>query len=289
MNNLASPYYPPRARWYSPLISFGSALRRGLALDHVLLPAGVSLAALLGGFLVPGLAFYVRGPALWGKIALTSSGLLMLAFIVGLGYPAASFAFALLLSIHSTGVVRLFDGLLAGARLRVRILFSIVVFIAIGLLLYRPAQAFTEEHWLMPMRVNGRVVVVQKLASWRGVKRGEWVAYTMPAGHGEGVYVRAGLGLGPVLAQAGDRVRFTADAFEVNGVAHPLLPHMPGAGELIIPEKHWFIWPDIAISGHGNVSAAGVSTMMLGMAMISEPQFAGKPFKYWFWRGQLPP
>src|SRR6202040_2784905 len=99
MNNLASPYYPPRARWFSPLLNFGCALKRGLALDHVRLPAGVSLAEMIGCLLVPGQAFWVRGPAPWGKVALTSCGLLMLIFIVGLGYPAANVAFGLLLSI----------------------------------------------------------------------------------------------------------------------------------------------------------------------------------------------
>jgi hypothetical protein len=289
MNNLASPYYPPRARWFSPLLNFGSALKRGLALDHVRLPTGVSLAEMIGCLLVPGLAFCARGPAPCGKAALTSCGLLMLVFIVWLGYPAANVAFGLLLTIHSTGVVRLFDGLMSGARLKTRILLSIAVFMAIGLLVYRPAQTFTEAHWLMPLRVNGHVVVAQKLASLRAVQRGEWIAYALPDSQGEGVYVRSGFGLGPVLATAGDRVRFAAGAFEVNGVAHPRLPHMQASGELVIPEKHWFVWPDIAISGHGNASVAGVPATMLRMAMISESQFVGKPFKYWFWRRQLPP
>ena len=62
---------------------------------------------------------------------------------------------------------------------------------------------------------------------------------------------------------------------------------MPETGELIVPEKHWFVWPDFAISGHGNVAEAALSAALLPMATVSEDQFAGKPFKRWFWRRQF--
>ena len=84
-----------------------------------------------------------------------------------------------------------------------------------------------------------------------------------------------------------DRVRFSKAAFEVNGAGQPRLAHMPETGELIMAEKHWFAWPDFAITGHGNVAEAGVSAALLRMATISEQQFAGKPFKRWFWRRQV--
>ena len=107
--------------------------------------------------------------------------------------------------------------------------------------------------------------------------------------HGEGgaVRVQAGLGMGPVLALAGDRVEFSETAFTVNGVTKPLRPHMPTSGGLVVPEKHWFVWPEFDISGHGNASEANLSAVMLQMSTVSEVEFIGKPFKHWFWRRQM--
>jgi hypothetical protein len=64
---------------------------------------------------------------------------------------------------------------------------------------------------------------------------------------------------------------------------------MPTSGEVAVPEKHWFVWPELDISVHGNVSEASISAMMLQSATVSESEFIGKPFKHWFWRRQITP
>ena len=43
MARVSSPYYPPRARSYSRLLSVGSVIRRHLVLDRIRLPEGPSL------------------------------------------------------------------------------------------------------------------------------------------------------------------------------------------------------------------------------------------------------
>jgi hypothetical protein len=86
---------------------------------------------------------------------------------------------------------------------------------------------------------------------------------------------------------AGDSVAFLTNSFAVNGVERPLLPHMPTSGNLTVPEKNWFIWPELGISGHGNTSEAVISSTMLQLATVPEDQFTGKPFKRWFWRKQI--
>jgi len=62
MNRVASSYYPPRARWYSPLLLLAGGVRRHLALDRIRLPAGVPFFRAVGSLVVPGLGFYLRGP-----------------------------------------------------------------------------------------------------------------------------------------------------------------------------------------------------------------------------------
>ena len=106
--------------------------------------------------------------------------------------------------------------------------------------------------------------------------------------HGGGaIWLQAGFSWGPVLAVAGDRVTFSTNSFSVNGAAQPLRPHMPAGGELVVPEKHWFVWPELDINGHGNYGEANLSAVMLQLATVSEVTFVGKPFRHWFWRRQI--
>jgi hypothetical protein len=289
----ASPYYPPRARWYSHLLSFAGTIRRRLSLDRILLPREMALVGLVAGFLVPGLAVYIRGPRLWGRAALVSCGLLFLLFIAWFGHPAGNFALGLLLSIHITGFVYYCSPLLLDASFSSRLLFTLLTMMTLGLLIYLPIRNVILQHWLIPLRVRGNVVIVHRLGTPLDIKRGDWVMFsqkgseTGEAHNGGAVWVRAGFGWGLVLAVAGDRVEFSANAFLVNGEARPLLPHMPNSGTLTVPEKHWFIWPDLDIYEHGNVGEANISATMLQMATVSQKQFIGKPFKRWLWRRQI--
>jgi len=287
MAKVSSPYYPPRARWYGPLLGVGEVFRRRLALDRFRLPPGPSLGGVLGSLLLPGYGFYSRGFRLAGIMAFGASLFLLLLFFVAIGYPLGNMAFGLLLSIHATSVVFVFEPWLAGARFRTRILLTLCLLFAFWGLIYMPARNWLETKWLAPLSVNGTVVVVQKSSQAPRVKRNDWIAYSLPGSSDHTVYVRSGFGLGPVLAVAGDRVRFTATALEVNGVSQPRLDNMPETGELVVPEKHWLVWPDFGIGGHGNVAGAVLTATLLQMATISEDQFVGKPFKRWFWRRQL--
>jgi hypothetical protein len=288
-----SPYYPPRARWYSLLFYLGGAVRRRLALDRIHLPREMTFGGLIAGFLVPGIAVYIRGPRLWGKAALVSCGLLLFLFIAWFGHPAGNFAFGLLLSIHTTGFVYYCSPLLQQEQLRSRLFFTLLALLALGLLIYLPIRSIIQQHWVTPLRVGENVVIVHRLGAPHDIKRGDWVMYSLgeasegEAHQGGAVQVQAGFGWGPVLAVAGDRVVFSSNAFMVNGEARPLLPHMPSSGEVVVPEKHWFIWPSYSISGAGNENR--ISSTMLQLATVPENQFVGKPFKRWLWRRQITP
>lgn len=291
----ASAYYPPRARWYGLFFYFGNAVRRRLALDRLALPRGIKLSELLAGFFVPGLAVYLRGPKLWGQAALSAWAALFLFYVVGLGHPVANLAFGLMISLHATGLVYYCNPLLVNESFPTRIAVTLLVLIAIGLGLYLPTRNLVQAHWLVPLQMNGRVVVVQRLFQLSMIKRGDWVAYTYDENatghnyHGGVVQLQNGMGLGPVLAVAGDQVVFSNNLFSVNGIWQTNLPHMPASGELVVPEKHWFIWPNLGISGHGNVGEARISSALLGLASVDESNFWGSPFHRWFGRKQILP
>ena len=256
----------------------------------------MTLGGLLGSFFIPGLAVYLRGSRLWGKAALTACAVLFVCFIVWLGHPFGNYAFGLMLSIHASGFVYYSSPFLLEKDFGVRIAFTIAMLIGLGLFFYLPLRGVIQNHWLVPLNRNGHVVIVEKSAATDAVQRGDWIMYSLTGAftgnaHGAGgaVQVREGFGCGPVLAVAGDQVKFSTNSFAVNGVEHPLLPHMPTSGELTVPEKDWFVWPELGMSGHGNTSEANISAVMLQLASVPENQFIGKPFNRWFWRKQILP
>ena len=120
-----SSYYPPRARWYSAFFNLGRVWRRRMNLDRLRMTEEVTISGVAAGFFVPGLAVWLRGPALWGRAALAGSLALLLFFIMLLGYPAANLAFGLLLSLHVTGLVYYCQSLLAAEPFRRRLGFTL--------------------------------------------------------------------------------------------------------------------------------------------------------------------
>jgi len=298
MQEEASIYYPPRARWYSPIFYWGGTLQRWLVLDRIQahLPGEITLGGLVVGLLVPGLGFRMQGTRTWGKTALLGCGLMLLLFIAGFGSPIGNLAFGGLIGIHVTGFVYYCGPLLRQEELGFRLIFTLLAVIGIGLLLYLPARNLILQHWLVPLRVHGQVFVAQRQFPVAAIQRGDWIAYKLGSGssgwesgwaHGS-VRVQSGLGLGPVLAVAGDRVGFSTNGFTVNGVPHALLPHMPRSGEVNLREKQWFIWPELGISGYGNTPEGNISALMLQLAVVSQNDFVGKLFQRWLWRRQIP-
>ena len=259
------------------------------------MPRSMTAAELLAGFLVPGLAVLFRGPQLWGRLALLTSATLLLIYVVWLGYPSANLALGLLISIHSTGFVHYCKPLMAEENFRSRLTFTLCSLLAMMLILYWPARSLVQHHLLTPLSMNGRVIVVQRISPPHGMHRGDCVAYSLPetsegaAHEGGAVWFHGGAGLGPFLAVGDDHVVFSENGFSVNGTLHAALPSMPHSGEWIVPEKHWFIWPNLVISGHGNVSEQRISETMLELADVSPGQYLGRPFRHWFWRPQTLP
>ena len=286
MSRFQSPYYPPRAGWHSPWFRLTEAVKRLVWLDRIHLPQGMATRSFITSLVIPGYAFMARGERLIGRVVMVSYGLLAGVFVLWLGYPVANFGFGLMLSIHVSSVIFLLNPWLVEARLTFRLATGLVLLLLIGGGLYTPLRRQVEAEWLLPLRINEQVVIVQCFSSSASIKRGDWVAYALEGERGTGLYSRAGLGLRPVLAAAGDRIRFKPETFEVNGVPSPRLSHMPTTGEMIVPEKNWFIWPDFAISNRGHTAEAAISTTMLRLATVPETQFVGKPFKRWFWRRQ---
>jgi hypothetical protein len=267
MSKLFSSYYPPRARWYGRIFYFGIALRQLLALDRIRLPEAMAFRELAGGFFIPGLTVYLRGPRRWGRAAMAGCALLFLVFIVGLGYPAANVAFGLMLSIHTTGLVYYCSPWLIHEPLCSRIFLTIGMMLALGLFFYVPLRSTIQNHCLMPLRMGDRVMVILVGTKPELLKRGDWAAFrSSPNGGGE-----AGFVLGPVMGLGGDRV-----------------------GSLEVPENHWLMQAEFArYYSHepfGFFAAlAAQGGIVQQMVIVSREDYVGRPFKRWFFRKQILP
>src|SRR5215469_3167143 len=125
MSKAISPYYPPRARWYAPVYRVVAATRMGMAMDRICLPSTMKWRGLILSLLVPGLGFYLRGPRLYGQLAMAACGSLFLLFIASFGQPLGNFAFGMIISIHTSGIAYYCGPELQNWTLRDRVLLTI--------------------------------------------------------------------------------------------------------------------------------------------------------------------
>lgn len=289
-----SEYYPQRARWYSCFFVPWFAVQRSLHLEKIRLPIGFTVGQVMLSLLLPGFSLFVNGRKNVGAVFVGIYLASLICFVVWLGFPISAVGYGLMISVHASSIVFLESCTWRDKyEFSTRFALAVVTLLAVWLTAYRPVTKFAEARWMTPMLVQGRVMVMNPARFGGAVQRGDRLLYSIAGNetgnaHGEGaVWVQTGFGWGPVLAIAGDRVEFSTNSFAVNGVSRPLLPHMPKGGELVVPEKHWFIWPELAISGHGNAGEGAISATMFRLATVSESQVIGRPFKRWFGRRQI--
>ena len=282
-------YYPPRAKWYSGLYRLWYDLRRVLHLERIQMPVGLGPGSVFLGLVLPGHAFAAFGRKTIGRAFLFAYGLALLVFFATLGYSPASVAFGLMISAHASSVaylmIRWFQPPTFGTRLGI----ALLTLLAVGLLVYLPALGIVRNHYLIPLRIGEQVVVTRQGGDPAKVQRGDWVAYEIRGGGVPGgVYVAAGYAIEAVLAVAGDKVKFTPQACLVNGRTLPRQNLMPKEGELVVPEKTWFLWPRLDIRNR-NVNPEQITATMLRVALVGHDQYVGRPYRYWFGRRQITP
>ena len=268
------------------------SFRRALHLDKIHLPGRLSGRDFLVCLIVPGFALSALGRRTIGLGFQLVYWLAIPVFVIALGYPVANVAYGLMIGIHATGLVYLLSVWLGeDARFGLRVVLAVVAVMVLWQLVYSPMVGFAERHWCLPLRVHGQVVVVNPRARSQPVKGG-WMMYSLAGGRdgdaheGGVIVVRGGYGWGPVLAAAGDQVSFSTNGFAINGVTQSSLSNMPMGGEFVVPEKHWFVWPEFAMGGRGNANPQIFSDRMIQLGMVSEAQVIGRPYKHWFFRHQ---
>jgi hypothetical protein len=242
---------------------------------------------------VPGFAFFTRGWFLAGWLFLAAYCLMGLLFIWALGYLAGSIGYGMLISLHAISLFYFAVRWLENSSFSLRGALALLTLLFVWGLIYAPAARLAQRHWFRPIRVGNQVVVINPGVPVGSLRRGDWVAHAIPEQQGgevgeRAVYLRSGLSLDPVLALPGDRVGFTPQSLMVNEIAQPRAQFMPKSGELVMPEKVWFIWPNLGINRAGAALESTIAATLQKTAMVTENQIIGRPFKHWFGRQQLP-
>ncbi len=214
-------------------------------------------------------------------------------FIVTLGSVASSIAYGLMISLHATSLVFLQGFWLRETPFLKRLALALCTLFVVWGLVYAQLVRFSERHFAMPVKVGDRVIVLRHLNDPAVLKRGDWVAYQITEQLANEAWERrvnlhAGLCFDPVLALPGDRVQFTPQYILVNERPLPAQDFMPDSGEMVVPEKVWFIWPNLGIYRVGGVPRGDIATVLERAAMVRPEQMIGKPFKSWFGRRQSP-
>ena len=309
MKSSPSTYYPPRSRWYQrwriPFYRLRyriETFRDALLLPGAWTPGVLNLGALVKSLLLPGYVFFTMDQRVrWvGSAILAGYGLLLLIFLAGLGTPLSNVAYGLMIALHATSICyaleQMADG---GLPLLRRVGLALIVLVIMGGVVYRLLLGQMQAHLFMPIRLHDRIYVVKTFTKPDTIRRGSQVVYKLDPSHhyrimpgthyniydrfltwGGGTYIRGGFSAGKVLAEGGDNVKFTSEGMYVNGAMLPRNALMPTQKALIMPERHWFIWPEFDMYMRGTV----LSDLYFRLAMVSQDRFVGTLCKRWFWR-----
>jgi hypothetical protein len=288
-----SSYYPPRARWYSCFYYLWQWLCRWLPLERLRLPGGFNLWQFLLGLIIPGYAFFVLRRQITGRIISGAYGALLLVAVIGLGSSVATLAYGFMVALHAVSVAIVLESWLQPAGFGRRLVLVLLATLVLAVLCYLPAQRWIQSQLIMPLRVGTQDLMLipdDRTASLRpGVVR----VFRFGGGiRVQGAYLGQGYVVAEIQGGPGDRIQFESGLYRINDRAHRARPLMPSTGEWVVPENHWFIWPDSSIRVQGALPALDpgqMDALLREMALVPSSRVVGRPLRWWFWRNLYVP
>ena len=283
---MKSTYYPPRSRVPSVALNAWFGLRRVMRLEKINTPGGISPLRVLLSLVVPGFSFVATGRTLLGWIITAAWATSVIVFVMSIGHTAANLIFGLMISAHAISILWLLRLWVDSPPLWLKLAMAGTSVALLGGFLYWPCLQYMEEHWFMPLNTRAGITVVQRTVTPENVQVGDVIAFRIQHERLENIYIRDGFGVGHVLATPGAKVEFLPDRFLIDGKPYSKKPHMPGKGSLIVPQNHWFLWPNIDIQLNGAATEAIVTDALMRIAAVPQNDYIGKPYRRWFGRFQ---
>lgn len=279
-----SAYHPPRAPWYRNLREAWYGLTR---LDRVPLPGRLGWWPVIRGVLVPGQGWGIMGKGNAGRAVMAGWLVCLVLGLALLGTGIASVLFGVMIFLHTTGLVVLFGPWIASCGWVTRLASGLGMAALLTVFLYMPVQSWTHRNWFLPVTMEGRVVVVQVLNDPGQVRRGDWVLYRQDSVNAGGVRLREGLSMGPVLGMPGDEVAFLPTGVRSGGRVWPRQEGMPELGSVGVSTDSWMIWPRWRVLVLQGLPPEVAHDLALQQSVVAQEKLVGRPFRHWFFRGQL--
>ena len=283
---MKSTYYPPRSRLPSVALNAWFEFRRAMRLEKLQTPYAISPLRVLLSFLVPGFSFVATGRSHLGWIITSAWATSAIVFVVFLGHTAANIIFGLMIGAHAISILWLLRLWVDSPPLWLKLAMAGASVAFLGGFLYWPSLQYAEENWFMPLNTRAGITVVQRRAAPEGVRVGDVIAFRIDHKRIDGIYIRDGFDVGMVLAAPGAKVEFLPDRFLIDGQPYTKKPHMPGKGSLVVPQNHWFLWPDIDIQLNGVATEATATDTLMSIATVPQYDYIGRPYRRWFGRFQ---
>jgi hypothetical protein len=287
-----SSYYPPRARWYSRFYYLGRAFCRLLPFERIRLPGGFNLRQVFLALVLPGFVFFVRRRPRTGRIILGAYFFLLAVAVVWLGSSAATLAYGLMVALHAVSMAHLVEAWLDLVEWGRRLLLVLFTTLLVGVLFYFPAQRWIQNELIMPLRIGNQTLMVFPDDRVDSLRPGAVRVFRFGGTIGRGIVLGQGLVVAEIRGEPGNHIRFDRGYYLVNDRAFAARPLMPQSGEWMVPENHWFIWPDSSIKVHGALPAldAGqLDALLREMAFVPSSRLVGRPLRWWFWRSLYVP
>lgn len=280
MNGPSSPFYPPRARWYSRWLGRLECLFPSLQPRLVFASSRLGWKGWLAGVVVPGAGFWLVGRPVLARWSFGIHLLLLTLGIAATGFPLGTGALALAAGIHAAGLVCLVHRAMVDRTLLLRI-GSLLA----PLLLYFQACLLVGEHLFLPLDIGGQVIVVSRLTVPADVRVGDFIACQPAERRVPGFSMGSDFEVGEVLALGGSRIEFGPMHLRTRDGVLPSRYGMPAQGTLALGEKVWFIWPT-EINTRRNPE---VESLLLQAAQVPHRALVGRAFRHWFGRAQSLP
>ena len=260
-----------------------------MRLERIQAPNGLAPWRVILGLIVPGYSFFATAHLHLGRVIMIAYAAGVLAFFIFLGHPVANLVFGLMLAAHASSIMWLLRLWVDRPPLWLKISMVGTLLALLGGAVYWPGLRYVQERWFLPLSTRSGIVIVQRVATPAEVRPGDIVAYRINADALENIRIREGFGIGRVLGGADARVEFSSHAFSVDGKVHSKKPGMPGQGGFVVPQNHWFLWPDIDIQLNGAATEAMAANALRHVAVVSQNDYVGKPYRRWFGRSQRIP
>lgn len=283
MKKSRSAFYPPRASGRLRLYYAWCRWRMFWQRQSLKLPGQMTIGRFLASLVFPGFAFSALNHRVLGCLFIAGyffSGLVFLAFI---GYPLATAAVCSMICIHVASLLLLLKNWDYKVEFLNRLLAAGATIAVLALGVYLPLRRQIEQHYLMPLKLGDEIVVVKVYKSPKTVRRGDLVAFKVGKAAKKLSAENSAFRLNRVAGFSGDRVRVTPEHYEVSGQLFPRQPNAAPGQELVVPEKHWFLSPELVITGAQNIPLPPKTDAGAGF-LVEESDFIGVPVKRWFWR-----